>query len=112
MVAMTGFDLPTRSLRAQMASAIDVVVQTERHEDGRRRLVSIQEINGMEGDVITMSEIMCFERHGIAEDGTVLGAYRATGIMPKFRERLERRGLPLDPALFDPHHRHVAVVAS
>ena len=112
MVAMTGFDLPVRSLRAQMASAIDLVVQTERQEDGRRRLVSIQEINGMEGDVITMSEIMCFERQGIAEDGSVLGAYRATGIMPKFRERLERRGLLLDPVLFDPHHRHVAVVAS
>ncbi len=112
MVAMSGFDLPVRSLRAQMASAIDLVVQTERHEDGRRRVVSIQEINGMEGDVITMSEIMCFERQGVAEDGSVLGAFRATGIMPKLREHLERRGILLDAALFDPHHRHVAEVAS
>jgi pilus assembly protein CpaF len=112
MVAMTGLDLPIRSLRAQMASAINLVVQTERHEDGRRRVVSIQEINGMEGDVITMSEIMCFERRGVAEDGSVLGAYRATGIMPKFREQLARRGLALDPSLFDPNHRHMAEVAS
>lgn len=97
MVAMSGVNVPQAPLRAQIASAIDVVLQIERHEDGHRRLVSIQEINGLEGEVITMSEIFRFERTGIDDEGNVLGASTATGIVPKFREHLRRRGV--DPGL-------------
>jgi len=100
MVSMTGISFPIRALRAQMASAINVVVQVTRDEDGRRRLVSLQEVNGMEGEVITMSEIFAFERSGIDAEGNVLGELRATGVMPAFQRRLARRGIELPPSLF------------
>jgi pilus assembly protein CpaF len=102
MVAMSGVNLPAKPLRAQIASAIDVVLQLERQEDGCRRLVSVQEINGMEGEVITMSEIYRFERQGRDEQGRVLGRFRATGIVPKFHERLRQRSIPLGLEVFDP----------
>ena len=102
MVAMTGISFPTKALRAQIASAIDVIVQIERMEDGRRRVVSLQEIQGMEGEVITMSELFSFERTGVDADGNVEGHYRATGVVPRFREHLERRGIPCPHELFDP----------
>jgi len=95
MVSMTGIAFPLKSLRAQIASAINVVVQVERQEDGRRRLVSLQEINGMEGDVITMSEIFTFERRGIDADGKVLGELKATGIVPAFHRMLVQKGIVL-----------------
>ncbi len=97
MVAMSGINLPANPLRAQIASAIDVVLQLERQEDGRRRLVSVQEVNGQEGDVITMSEIFRFRREGIDEDGNVIGEFSATGVVPHFYEHLRRRGM--DPGL-------------
>jgi pilus assembly protein CpaF len=106
MVAMTGLNLPISAVRSQMASAIDLVVQIERFEDGRRCLVSIQEVNGMEGEIITMSEIFRFDRHGIDEDGKVLGEFRATGILPKFADQLAQKGLSLDADAFNPNHRH------
>ena len=93
MVAMCGFQLPAAALRAQIASAIDVVVQVERMEDGKRRVVSVQEINGQEGEIITMSEIFRFQRDGIDEQGNVMGSYLATGIVPGFYDYLKRRGL-------------------
>jgi pilus assembly protein CpaF len=102
MVAMAGVNLPTRSVRAQIASALDLVVQLERQEDGRRRLVSVQEIDGIEGEVITMSEIFRFEREGIDREGNVLGRFRATGVVPKFHDQLRRRGLELEIEVFDP----------
>ena len=95
MVSMTGIAFPLKSLRAQIASAINVVVQVERQEDGRRRLVSLQEINGMEGEVITMSEIFTFERRGIDADGKVLGELKATGIIPAFHRALMQKGIDL-----------------
>jgi pilus assembly protein CpaF len=102
MVAMSGVNLPTRSLRAQIASALDVVVQLERHEDGRRRVVSIQEIDGLEGDIITMSEIFRFERKGIDREGNVIGRFLAAGLVPKFHDQLRRRGLDLGIEVFNP----------
>lgn len=84
MVSMTGATFPIKALRQQIASAIDVVIQLERQEDGRRRLVSVQEINGMEGDIITMTEIFAFERRGIGEQGEVLGDFRPSGMVPHF----------------------------
>ena len=104
MVAMSGVNLPLQPLRAQIASAINVVLQQERQEDGTRRLVSIQEINGIEGDIITMSEIFKFEREGIDKDGKVVGHFKATGIVPRFRERLVQRGIELGLELFNPGH--------
>lgn len=100
MVAMSGATIPPRNVRAQIASAIDIVVQLERQEDGTRRLVSFQEINGMEGEVITMSEIYRFERSGMSEAGKVLGRFQATGIVPHFYEELQRRGIQVPLSTF------------
>jgi pilus assembly protein CpaF len=100
MVSMTGITFPHRALRAQMASAIHVVLQITRDEDGRRRLTSLQEINGMEGDLITMSEIFTFERTGVDKEGNVLGELKATGVVPGFQRRLARRGIDLPIELF------------
>ncbi|MGH8569846.1 MAG: CpaF family protein, partial [Gammaproteobacteria bacterium] len=105
MVTMAGLNLPVRSMRMQIASAIHVVLQLERMEDGKRRIVSLQEIQGMEGDMITMTEIFRFQRRGIDAEGNVLGEFQATGLVPKFNERLGERGINLAFELFDPNRR-------
>jgi pilus assembly protein CpaF len=105
MVSMTGISFPHRALRAQMASAINVVLQITRDEDGRRRLTSLQEINGMEGDLITMSEIFTFERTGVDKEGNVLGELKPTGVVPGFQRRLARRGIDLPIELFSAQPR-------
>ena len=87
-------------MRAQIASAIQVVLQLERMSDGRRRVISLQEITGMEGDVVTMQEIFTFRRRGVDGEGRVLGRFEATGIRPRFAERLMMRGVPLSNDLF------------
>ena len=102
MVAMAGFDIPLRSMRAQIASALDVVIQLERMSDGRRYLVRLEEITGMEGDIITMQPIFEFKRTGLDEKGNVLGHFRATGLRPKFMELLESRGIHLPVEIFSP----------
>ncbi len=100
MFAMAGWNMTAKNLRSQIASAIHVVVQMERQEDGKRRMVSICEINGMEGDVITMSEIFKFRRRGVDEDGNILGEYIATGIVPSCHDNLVKRGLDIPFELF------------
>jgi len=102
MIAMAGFDIPLRSMRAQIASALNVVIQLERMSDGRRYLVSLEEITGMEGDIITMQEIFQFKRTGMDEKGNVLGHFRATGLRPKFMEHLESRGITVPVEIFSP----------
>jgi pilus assembly protein CpaF len=102
MIAMAGFDIPIRSMRAQIASALDVVIQLERMSDGRRYLVSLEEITGMEGDIITMQEIFQYKRIGMDEKGNVLGQFRATGLRPKFMEELESRGISVPVEIFSP----------
>lgn len=102
MVAMSGVQLPIRALRAQISSAISAVVHTERQEDGKRRLISLQEINGMEGDTITMTEIFSFQRRGMSAYGEVLGELRATGIVPAFYKRIKQRGIALPIDRFTP----------
>lgn len=102
MVSMTGIDFPPKTMRAQIASAIHVVLQVARLEDGRRKLVSIQEINGMEGEIITMTELFRFDREGIDDDGHVIGHFRATGLIPSFKDQLTKRGIELPDDLFDP----------
>ena len=103
MVFMTGIAFLISALRAQIASAINIVLQISRLEDGQRKLVSIQEINGMEGDIITMSELFTFHREGLDEDGKVLGKLQATGIIPAFHKGLAQRGIDLPIEVFEPN---------
>jgi pilus assembly protein CpaF len=102
MVNMAEMNLPAKAIRQQICSAISVVVQVSRMPDGKRKLLSLQEITGMEGDVITMQEIFTFTQTGIDETGLIQGHFHATGIRPKFAERLKVFGVPLRDELFDP----------
>jgi pilus assembly protein CpaF len=102
MVAMTGLDVPQRAVRQQIASALDLVVQLARLSDGRRRLVSLQEVTGMEGDVVTMQEVFRLERRGVDAEGSVLAELRPTGIRPACVEKLRLAGCALPPGLFQP----------
>ena len=99
MIQMTGMRLSDRAMRQQMGSAIDVVIQVARLTDGTRRITSISEITGMEGDTITMQELFLFERAGTDAAGKVMGRFRPTGIRPRFAERLKQYGMQL-PAFF------------
>jgi pilus assembly protein CpaF len=100
MVSMAGLNLPTSALRHQISSAIDVVIQVSRLSDGRRRIVSVSEVVGMEADIITMQDIFVFERTGVGEQGEVLGRFRPTGIRPRFADRLLVAGIKLPADLF------------
>ena len=102
MVSMTGINFPIKALRAQIAAAINVVIQISRLEDGTRKVASIQEINGMEGDIITMSELFKFDRSGVDSDGKVVGRIRATGVVPGFYKNLAPRGINLPIETFEP----------
>ena len=88
MVAMSNLNLPDSAIRRQIASAIDLVVQVSRMSDGTRKVVSIAEITGMEGEIVTMQDIFLFRKRGIRENGEVIGEFMPTGIRPKFSERL------------------------
>jgi len=101
MVAMTNMNLPERSVRQQMASAITIVVQASRMSDGTRKITSISEITGMEENVISMQEIFSFQKKGIGQDGRVIGVFVPTRIRPKFLERLRVSGMILPPSLFE-----------
>ena len=91
MVAMAGIEMPLKAVRSQIASAVNLIVQASRLQDGSRRMVSITEITGMEGDVITMQEIFKFEQTGLTDEARVQGRFVATGIRPKFFQRLHAR---------------------
>jgi pilus assembly protein CpaF len=101
MIAMASLNLPERAMRQQIASAIQVIVQVARLGDGTRKVTQISEIVGMEGEVITMQDIFVFDRTGTAENGKVLGRYKATGIRPKFAERLNSYGIKVSSLLFE-----------
>jgi pilus assembly protein CpaF len=100
MVGMTGIDIPLKSLRGQIASAIQIIIQIQRMSDGRRRVVSIQEITGMEDDIVTIHEIFRFDRRGIDSEGNVIGRHRPSGIWPKFMRRIEEYGFHSPADLF------------
>ena len=102
MIGMAGLEISPRSVRSQIASAIHVVVQAERMEDGRRRIVSISEIVGMEEDVISMQEIYKFRRRGRDKDGFIVGDYETTGVRPRVMDHLASRGLSLPSTMFAP----------
>ena len=95
MIGMTGLEIPTKALRSQIASAIHIVIQIQRMSDGTRKLVSLQEIVGMEGDVVSMQEIIKFNRTGVTPDGDVIGKHVATGVRPKFAQKAKECGYPL-----------------
>jgi pilus assembly protein CpaF len=99
MTLMAGMDLPVRAVREQVASAIDVIIHEERMRDGSRKIVNITEVSGMEGEVITTTDIFVFEQTGI-EGNRVMGTLRPTGLRPKFMEKLEAAGIHLPPAIF------------
>ena len=102
MIGMANLNLPHKAARQQIASAITVVIQGLRLIDGKRKITSIQEITGMEGDVITMQEIFAFRQTGVSAEGEVQGYFQATGVRPKFADRLRTFGVVLPDAMFDP----------
>jgi pilus assembly protein CpaF len=100
MALMAGMELPVRAIREQIAAAIDLVIHQERMRDGSRRVVNVTEIVGMEGDIITMTDLFNFEQMGI-ENGKVIGKLRATGLRPKVLDKIENEGIHLPPSIFD-----------
>jgi len=102
MIGMSGIDIPAKSSRAQIASAIHVVIQVARLADGRRKVVSLSELTGMEGEVVTMQEIFRFRQTGVSADGQVIGKFEATGIRPRFLDQVMSHGINLSADLFRP----------
>ena len=98
---MANLNIPERAVRQQIASAIHAVVQIARMADGTRKVITVSEVTGMEGDMISMQDIFIFERKGLGEGGKVKGQFKSTGIRPKFADRLASAGCRLRPSLFD-----------
>jgi pilus assembly protein CpaF len=107
MVAMSNLNIPEKAVRQQIASAVDLIIQITRLSDGTRKVTSITEITGMEGDVITMQDLFLFERSGVTTDGRVVGRFRATGIRPKCSDRLTASGFALPADMFE----HMKLIA-
>lgn len=105
MISLAGLSVPPKNLRQQIASAISVVVQTTRLTDGRRKIISIQELTGMEGDTVNMQEIFTFKRTGVDQNGAVRGHFCATGVRPRFADRLQSFGITLRDQIYDPARR-------
>ena len=99
MTLMAGMDLPIRAIREQISSAVDLIVHQSRIRDGSRKIVYVTEVTGMEGDVITMTDIFVFEQTGF-ENNKVIGRLRPTGLRPKFMEKIEAAGIRLPPTVF------------
>ena len=104
MVLMSGMELPVRAIREQISSAVDVIVHESRFSDGSRKITSVTEICGQEGEQITMQEIFTFEQTGLDSDGKVMGAHKPTGSVPTFIEEIQARGLSIDRTMFNPQH--------
>ena len=99
MCLMAGMDLPVRAIREQISSAVDVIVQQQRMRDGTRKVITVAEVSGMEGDVITMTDLFVFEQTGV-ENGRIVGRLRPTGLRPKFMDKIEAAGIHLPPSIF------------
>ena len=102
MVLMSGMELPSRAIREQIASAVDIIIHESRLSDGSRKVVAISEVTSLEGQNVVMQDIFTFRQSGVDEHGRVQGVFRPTGAVPTFFEHLKSRGLRLDPAMFDP----------
>lgn len=100
MVLMAGFDLPIRAIREQIASAVDIIIQQSRLRDGSRRITHITEVQGMEGQTITLQDLFVFAQSGKVENGKIVGSFQTGGMPPKFTEKLEMNGIHLEPSLF------------
>jgi pilus assembly protein CpaF len=101
MIAMAGYDIPMRALRQQITSAIQIVVQARRLPGGRRKVTSVSELSGMEGENIQMHDLFTFEQSGVDSEGHAVGRFIATGIRPRCAERIEHRGIRLPVDLFN-----------
>ncbi len=102
MVAMAGIEMPIRALRSQIASAVNLIVQASRLQDGSRRMVSITEVTGMEGDVISMQEVFRYQRTGLMPDGTILGNFTACGVRSNYADRFKQWGYDLPSSIYEP----------
>ncbi len=102
MVAMAGIEMPLKAVRSQIASAVNLIVQASRLQDGSRRMVSITELTGMEGDVISMQEIFRYERLGLAPDGKIIGRFTATGVRSHYSDRFRQWGYDLPASIYEP----------
>jgi pilus assembly protein CpaF len=102
MIAMAGIEMPIKAMRSQISSAVNLIVQASRLQDGSRRMTSITEITGMEGDVISMQEIFRYQRVGLTPDNKIIGHFTATGVRSHFSERFKLWGYDLPPAIFEP----------
>ena len=101
MILMDGTNLPDKAMREQISSSIQVLIHVNRQSDGSRKVVKISEITGMEGEVISLQDIFIYEKYGISEDGRIIGAFRATGVRPKFAEMLKASGIELKAEMFE-----------
>jgi pilus assembly protein CpaF len=99
MTLMAGYDLPIRAIREQIASAIDLIVHIDRMRDGTRKVVNLSEVVGMEGDVITLTDLFAYEQTGF-EEGKIVGQLRSTGLRPSFMDRIEAAGIHIPPTIF------------
>jgi pilus assembly protein CpaF len=106
LVAMSGISIPHEAIRRQISSSINVIIQLTRLGDGTRKIVSIQEITGMEGNIITMQELFCFNQTGVTDEGAVKGHFKPTGIRPRFGDRLKSLGIEFPRTAFDPDGHH------
>jgi len=100
MVLLAGFDIPSKAIREQISSALDVIIHVARMSDGTRKVIKVAEITGMEGEIVTMQDIFLYEKQGVEDDGTVVGQFRPTGVRPKFLERIHTSGIPLGFDIF------------
>lgn len=106
MVGMSGIDIPPLVVRQQIAAALDLIVSSERMSDGHRVITSIQEITGMEGNVVNMQEIFTYKRHSVDQQGSIVGEFCATGVRPVMLTHFSERGITLDSRMFDPDKRY------
>jgi pilus assembly protein CpaF len=100
MVLLAGFDIPSKAIREQVASALDVIIHVARLSDGTRKVMKVSEVTGMEGDVVVMQDVFVYEKQGLDNDGNVIGVFRATGIRPKFLDQIHVAGIPLESEIF------------
>ena len=102
MIGMANMQIPARASRQQIASALSAVIQIQRLSDGKRKLISLSEVTGMEGDTVTMQDIFVFQQTGVDGQGNVTGQFRATGIRPRFQDRLIAHGQAVSDEIYDP----------
>ncbi|MBU1740172.1 MAG: CpaF family protein [Proteobacteria bacterium] len=109
MIAMSGVNIPPFAMRRQIASAVDVVIQLARLSDGQRKMVSLDELSGMEGEVVTMQQIFAWEQTGVDAQGRAQGRFQVTGVRPRFLDRIERMGFQMPPGLFTQRSEEMAL---